>query len=182
MNLFLIHWRLNTDLFGTQPWNWMKVTAVIVKLSYSLSSHGKLLQSKWLFHYLFRLQQKSCHEWTLAWRKHSFSPIATKQRLWNKLRYVPSETGFPAPITWKPSDLLCYNMRVFLPFAYQLKTTIYPVTQWRKISFSKFISQRFNTLLCGHPHSMISQSACSPCSSPSPHQPQGTHCACFSHL
>lgn len=85
VNLFLIHWRLNTDLFGTQPWNWMKVTAVILKASYSLSSHGKLLQSKWLFHYLLRLQQKSCHERALAWRKHSFSPIATKQKLWNKL-------------------------------------------------------------------------------------------------
>lgn len=60
VNLFLIHWRLNTDLFGTQLWNGMKVITVIVKLSYSFSSHGKLLQSKWLFYEVIRLQQKAC--------------------------------------------------------------------------------------------------------------------------
>lgn len=42
-NLLFTAWRLNTDHLGTWLWNWMKVTAVMVKLSYSSSSYGKLL-------------------------------------------------------------------------------------------------------------------------------------------
>lgn len=146
-NFFFIRWRLNTDLFGTQLWHWMKVIAAIIKPSYSFSSHGKLVQSKRLFHELLRLEQKVCQEWVLVWRKHLLSPLAAEQRLCSKI-YSARHVCFPAHRTWNLWLALIYC--IFLPSAFQPEKTMYPIresnlsylfnrkttSQWRKPSSS----------------------------------------------
>lgn len=92
----------------------MKAIAATIQPSYSFSSHGKLVQSKWLFHELLRLEQKAHHEWLLAWRKCLLSPLAAKQRLCNKI--CSSRNVFPC--SWNLKLLACSNILCFSAFCF----------------------------------------------------------------